>query len=287
MSLALLLLAFVFYAIALHAFWQRVPADNATDVMRAPQGSPALQGLPAPQGFLASLQLSMTAGVVLHLIGLYLLERFDVFASLSWVAALMALATSIIFIGKREYFLPALACAIACLTLLIVSLLPAPPVVRAIRGWQIQLHLGIALLAYAVLSIACVQALLVWIAEKTLRDTAGASALTRIWRRWSAVMPPLSRLERQLFQLIGLGFALLTLTLLSGALFVTDWFAQHLVHKTVLTLVSWLVFAAVLLAHKVYGLRGRQAAWITLIGMVLLLLAFFGSKVVLELILKR
>jgi ABC-type uncharacterized transport system permease subunit len=203
------------------------------------------------------------------------------------VAALMALATALIFNRKREYFLPALACVIACLTLLVVSLLPTPPVVRAIRGWQIQLHLGIALLAYAVLSIACVQAMLVWLSERALRDTAGASQLTRSWRRWSVLMPPLSRLERQLFQLIGLGFALLTLTLLSGALFVTNWFDQHLVHKTVLTLVSWLVFALLLLAHKVYGLRGRQAAGVTLVGMVLLLLAFFGSKVVLELILKR
>jgi ABC-type uncharacterized transport system permease subunit len=99
--------------------------------------------------------------------------------------------------------------------------------------------------------------------------------------------PPLSRLERQLFQLIGVGFLLLSAALVTGALFISDWFAQHLVHKTTLTIAAWLVFGALLLGHWRLGWRGKQAAYACLSGMTLLALAFFGSKFVLELLLKR
>lgn len=102
-----------------------------------------------------------------------------------------------------------------------------------------------------------------------------------------SALPALSRLERQLFELIAVGFGLLTLTLLSGTLFISNWFAQHLVHKTVLTIAAWLVFATLLIGHWRFGRRGKQAAYGTLAGMSLLLLAFFGSKLVLEVILKR
>jgi ABC-type uncharacterized transport system permease subunit len=108
-----------------------------------------------------------------------------------------------------------------------------------------------------------------------------------LWRRISAHFPPLSRLERQLFQLISVGFLLLTLTLISGVLFISNWSAQHLVHKTVLTVSAWLVFGTLLLGHWRFGWRGKQAAIATLAGMGLLALAFFGSKFVLEVILKR
>jgi ABC-type uncharacterized transport system permease subunit len=90
-----------------------------------------------------------------------------------------------------------------------------------------------------------------------------------------------------LFQLIGAGFVLLSLTLLTGALFVEDLFGQHLVHKTVLSFAAWVVFGALLFGRWRYGWRGRRAVRLTLIGMLVLLLAFFGSKFVLEIVLKR
>jgi len=80
---------------------------------------------------------------------------------------------------------------------------------------------------------------------------------------------------------------LLTFTLLTGALFVDDLFGQHLIHKTVLSIVAWLVFGALLFGRWRYGWRGRRAVNLTLVGMGVLLLAFFGTKAVLELILHR
>jgi len=80
---------------------------------------------------------------------------------------------------------------------------------------------------------------------------------------------------------------LLTLTLLSGILFVDNLFAQHLIHKTVLSIAAWFVFGALLFGRWRYGWRGRRAVRMTLVGMALLLLAFFGSRFVLELVLQR
>ena len=80
---------------------------------------------------------------------------------------------------------------------------------------------------------------------------------------------------------------MLTLTLVSGVLFVDNLFAQHLVHKTVLSIAAWMVFGMLLFGRWRWGWRGRRAVQLTLVGMVVLLLAFFGSKFVLEIVLHR
>ena len=72
-----------------------------------------------------------------------------------------------------------------------------------------------------------------------------------------------------------------------GVLFLEDIFAQHLVHKTVLSLTAWLVFAVLLWGRFQFGWRGRTAIRWTLSGFAVLLLAYFGSKFVLELVLMR
>jgi len=87
--------------------------------------------------------------------------------------------------------------------------------------------------------------------------------------------------------MIGVGFALLTLALVTGVLFLQDIFAQHLVHKTVLSIMAWCVFALLLWGRWRFGWRGRVAIRWTVGGFVFLMLAYFGSKLVLELILKR
>jgi ABC-type uncharacterized transport system permease subunit len=87
--------------------------------------------------------------------------------------------------------------------------------------------------------------------------------------------------------MIGAGFILLTASLLSGAFFLDDMFAQHLVHKTALSVLGWVVFGTLLLGRFRAGWRGKTAIIWTLSGFVVLMLAYFGSKAVLELILQR
>ena len=135
------------------------------------------------------------------------------------------------------------------------------------------------MLAYATLALAAVLAVFLWLQERALRR--------REFHRWLAALPPLTELESLLFRSIAVGFALLTATLLTGVLFVENLFAQHLVHKTVLSLLSWLAFGALLLGRWRRGWRGETAVRWTLGAMALLVLAFFGSKFVLELVLHR
>jgi len=94
-------------------------------------------------------------------------------------------------------------------------------------------------------------------------------------------------METLLFQMIGIGFILLSLSLLSGIFFLQDILAQHLVHKTFLSISAWVVFAILLWGHWRYGWRGKVAIRWTISGFVVLMLAYFGSKMVLELILNN
>jgi ABC-type uncharacterized transport system permease subunit len=145
--------------------------------------------------------------------------------------------------------------------------------------WRLQLHAWIALLAYATLSLAALLALMLWLQERALRR--------RRIEGWLRALPPLIQLEQLLFRTIAVGFVLLTLVLVTGLLFVHNLLTQHLWHKTVLSIASWLVFGWLLYGRWRYGWRGARAVRLTLIAMGLLGLAFFGSKYVLELILHR
>jgi len=145
--------------------------------------------------------------------------------------------------------------------------------------WRLQLHAWSALLAYATLAIAALLAVMLWLQERALRRHQVHS--------WLRALPPLTELETLLFRTVAAGFILLSATLLTGVLFVENLFAQHLVHKTVLSVLSWLVFGGLLLGRWRRGWRGRTAVRWVLVAMALLVLAFFGSKAVLELVLHR
>jgi ABC-type uncharacterized transport system permease subunit len=141
------------------------------------------------------------------------------------------------------------------------------------------LHIGSSILAYAVLTLAAAQAALVAALDYQLKH--------RHTRGIVQILPPLQLMETMLFELLAIGVALLTLAILSGFLFIDDIFAQHLVHKTVLTIVAWLMFSVLLWGHLQLGWRSQTAVRLTLAGFATLMLAFFGSKLVLELVLAQ
>jgi len=200
------------------------------------------------------------------------------FASLSLVGLVVAALTVLVNLTRPVAALGVIVFPLAAL-LLAVDIFVAPPTVPQAMGWQIKLHVAIALIAYSVLSIAAILALLLAAQERALRP--------RRFDRWLQALPPLTLTESLLFRLIGAGFVMLTLTLLSGILFVDDLFTQHLIHKTVLSILAWIVFGILLFGRWRYGWRGRRAVNLTLTGMAILLLAFFGSKFVLEVVLRR
>lgn len=142
-------------------------------------------------------------------------------------------------------------------------------------------HLLMAMLAYSLFTLAALHALLMAAAEKRLHRGRLSRAL--------ANLPPLLTMEALLFRLILIAFILLTLTLASGILFSEALFGRPLVfdHKTVFAIASWVIFAALLAGRHLYGWRGRTALRWTLAGFVALMLAYVGTRFVLEVILGR
>lgn len=155
------------------------------------------------------------------------------------------------------------------------------------QALEFRMHMVMALLAYGLFMIAALHALLMTIVERRLHG--GAAAERSLMSGPLASLPPLLTLEALLFRIIGLGFALLTLTLITGAVFSETLFGQavRLSHKTVFAIASWLIFAFLLAGRHLYGWRGRVALRWTLAGFISLLLAYVGSRFVLEVILQR
>jgi ABC-type uncharacterized transport system permease subunit len=169
---------------------------------------------------------------------------------------------------------------VAAISIALVLLYPAHHLITGTTtGWQLDAHILISLLAYSILGLAVVQALLLAIQEYHLHNRQPGGIIRSL--------PPLQTMESLMFQMIGVGFALLTLALVTGILFLQDIFAQHLVHKTVLSILAWCVFALLLWGRWRFGWRGRVAIRWTVGGFIFLMLAYFGSKLVLELILSR
>ncbi|MCU7812022.1 MAG: cytochrome c biogenesis protein CcsA [Candidatus Thiodiazotropha sp. (ex Notomyrtea botanica)] len=138
-------------------------------------------------------------------------------------------------------------------------------------------HILVSMLAYSLFTLASVQAVLLAIQDHHLRQRHPGGFIR--------ALPPLQTMESLLFEMIGVGFVLLSLALLSGFAFLENMFEQQLAHKTVLSIIAWLVFGALLWGRYRFGWRGQKALIWTLTGFVVLMLAYFGSKVVIELIL--
>lgn len=143
----------------------------------------------------------------------------------------------------------------------------------------LEFHIMISILAYSLLSIAVVQAVLLYFQDAHLHNKQPGGIVR--------ALPPLETMETLLFQMIGLGFVVLSISLISGGLYLEDILGQHLVHKTVLSIIAWILFAILLWGRMQFGWRGRTAIRWTIAAFVTLMLAYFGSKFVIELVLER
>lgn len=142
---------------------------------------------------------------------------------------------------------------------------------------QLQWHVLISITAYALLTMAAVQSILVSLQDKRLRAHRPGGLLR--------ALPSLKLMEQVLLQLLIASFLLLSLALITGFIFLDDLFAQRLVHKTALSILALLLLAILLIGHFRLGWRGQKAAKMTLGAYIALLLGYFGSKFVKELLL--
>jgi len=195
----------------------------------------------------------------------------------SLVIVLMLCST--VFNRNSLYDASLVALPLALIILVFELLIPTRSILLDHASSGTRIHVFSSITAFGLLTIAGVYAFFAAVIDYFLRRHH-LNPLVR-------TLPPLETLERLLFRLLALGFILLTVSLLTGLAFVSDLFAQHLAHKTILSILAWLVFGSLLWGRWRYGWRGRHAVRMTLIGIALLLLAYFGSKVVLENILGR
>ena len=138
-------------------------------------------------------------------------------------------------------------------------------------------HILTSIIAYSILALAALQAVLLSIQNKFLHNHQPGGIIR--------LMPPLRYMEVLLFETIVVGFSALTISLGSGLIFLENMFEQHLAHKTILSIIAWFVFLVLLMGHWKLGWRGRTAIRWTLTGFASLMLAYFGSKFVLEIVL--
>jgi ABC-type uncharacterized transport system permease subunit len=185
--------------------------------------------------------------------------------------------------GLRVLVMPCAAVAV-----ILPPLFPGSVVSLEGKSSLFSWHIAIAILAYSTLTIAAFHAVLMALQESKLHTRAVtpqtgwlSSAIDRL--------PALLTMEKLLFRLIGFGFMLLTLTVLSGIVFSEQLFGTAVKwdHKTVFTMMSWLLFGVLLAGRKWRGWRGRTALSFTLLGFTTLLLAYVGSRFVLEVVLHR
>lgn len=225
------------------------------------------------------------AALVLHMAALYQdlltpvglnLSFFSVGAMVGWTVVMILMLSAL---TKPVENLGILLMPLAGITVILALRYPDLKLLSEASPVGLNIHILLSLLAYSLLMLAAVQALLLAIQEQHLHNRHPGGFVR--------ALPPLQTMECLLFEMIAAGFFLLSLALISGLVFLEDLLAQHVVHKTVLAFVSWVVFAVLLWGRFRFGWRGRTAIRWTLTGFVLLALAYFGSKFVLELVLGR
>ncbi|MEL6214210.1 MAG: cytochrome c biogenesis protein CcsA [Pseudomonadota bacterium] len=246
-------------------------------LIRQAQGGEATKTLP---GWLAGL-LVLTIGV--H--GAVFLSRVllspgtglglpDVLSVIAWLFAAIGL-----FAGMQSGFAVLAGIVLGLSAGLVALTLIVPAAGASPLTWQLKLHAILSLTAYSFLAAGALLAAASLIQDAQLR----AARVSKL----SSVLPPLLATEQLLASLTTSGFIFLLMAVTSGFVFVDNLFAQHLAHKSVLSLGALVIFGMLVVGRQAAGWRGRRMLHLYLTGFAVLVLAYFGSKLVLEVILQR
>ena len=246
-----------------------------------------------------SARLGLLSAIILHAAALYFAVLEDNHLKLSWSLALSAS----VWLGMIIFWLESLVIRIDGLQLLLLpvgtlicvvaAVFPKAQMLAHANDAGLRAHLLIALCAYALVTLSALQAMLMAALDHRLhfpRETHPAQTKARnaIGRLLDA-QPPLLAQEQILFRVIWIAFAALTFTVLSGSIFSLQMTGKWLPldHKTIFTLLSWITFSILLAGRYSRGWRGRIALRYTLAGFAFIVLAYTGSRFVVEVILQR
>lgn len=167
------------------------------------------------------------------------------------------------------------ACSV--ISVAVLWLIPPQYIIHFDGHPEILAHIVLSLMAYSALMIAALYAIQLWLIQNKLKNKK---------TMMSPGMPPLMTVEKQLYHLVTIGVMLLTLSLATGFIFLEDMFEDGKGHKAILSILAWVVYSIMLWQHYTIGCRIRTAVIYTLSGAALLSLAYFGARIVTELILR-
>tara|TARA_B100001094_G_scaffold329330_1_gene391820 strand:+ start:613 stop:1401 length:789 start_codon:yes stop_codon:yes gene_type:complete len=197
----------------------------------------------------------------------------NVVSTINWVISLAF--TSFMFRLKIVTVVPAVyLCSI--LSVSILWFLPPEYMTHFDMHPEILVHVALSLVAYSILMISALYAIQLQITQHLLKQKR------LVLNAW---LPPLLTVEKHVLTLVMLGIVLLSLSLVTGFVFLDQLFGQGIGHKTVLSLLAWLIYVMMLWKHYRYGCTPRAAVIFTLSGGTLLTLAYFGARIVKEFVL--
>ena len=268
-NVLLALIACVAYGVLAAYFWRAQVRGEGDILSRGAAGHLVLIPL-AVHGYLLVRDVFGNGGFNLSLLN-----------ALSMIVWLTLLVYSIARFFYPIGGLQALVLPLAATVVLLPEFFPSAHQLENTSLIAFKAHIAAAMLAYSLFTIAMLHAVLISQVEKRLHH----ANLPRVLQS----LPPLLTMETLLFRMIAIGFVLLTLTLASGLVFSEEIFgkAWQFNHKALFGFISWGVFAVLLWGHYSYGWRGRTAVRWTVSGFVFLLLAYLGTKFVLEVLLHR
>ncbi len=237
----------------------------------------------------------LLGAIALHGIGLVSAVIVPTGLQLGWVLALstaMWLGMIVFWIENFLLRLDSLLLVLlpaAALISLLTAIFPQGYLVPHANSDWLRVHLLIAMVAYGLITVAALHAMLMTTLDRHLHRPIASEGEQGVIARAMSAMPPLLTLEQLLFRLIGIGFAVLTLTIITGIIVSLRLGGNALPmdHKTIFTLLSWVIFGVLLAGRYIQGWRGRIALRWTLVGFAFLLLSYTGSRFVLEVILQR
>ncbi len=272
-SLALNLLlpalaAILLYLLAGALLWRRLVSGTAA--------TPATRRRLLAPGLIAVVLHGVLLWQVLFTPGGVDIGFYTILTLVGWLAALLLLLSAL---SRPVESLGIVVLPLTAVTILLRLLSDEHNILARDLAAGLEFHILISILAYSLLSIAVVQAILLYFQDAHLHNKQPGGIVR--------ALPPLETMETMLFQMIGLGFIVLSISLISGGLYLEDILAQHLVHKTVLSIIAWILFGILLWGRVQFGWRGRVAIRWTIAAFIALMLAYFGSKFVIELVLHR
>lgn len=190
----------------------------------------------------------------------------------SLVSLIICSAMTIVASRNRGWFLLPIVYSFALINLAFASFMPGEFITHLETTPGLMVHIGLALFAYATLIIAALYALqLAWL-DYLLKNKKLS---------FVAEMPPLLSIERKMFHITQIGVILLTLTLCSGLFYMENILEnKENLHKALFSLFAWFNYILLLWGHYHEGWRGRRVVWFSLLGTLLLTLAYFGSRVI-------